>query len=203
MKDPYLGGHNMASQKHRVLIFGEKVFGQQKPQLTVEYCDIDIISFPNEYEKLSRLSEYDLVILDYSAFTVDENVYQHEQEIFEKQMSDALGKGTWFCFLHYDEEVPPTVWDRNNAYKMTEMGIVNCRTGQIGFRWLERFGIQPFREKLPILNANIERNEFKVYQERWGTSKNYFRCLGGHMFASSSLIFSYSSRFALGFCLSE
>lgn len=126
--------------------------------MSIEYCDIDIISFPNEYGKLTRLSEYDLVILDYSAFKADGNIYNDEQEVFEKQMSDALGKGTWFCFLHYDEEVPSTEYDSlNNTYKMTKREIANCRNYQIGFRWLERFGIQPFRGELPILNVNIKR----------------------------------------------
>ena len=44
------------SQKYKVLIFGKKVFGEQIPNLSIDYCDVDILPFPKDYDKLNRLS---------------------------------------------------------------------------------------------------------------------------------------------------
>jgi hypothetical protein len=44
--------------------------------------------------------------LDYAPFYDGNQVYLEHQEIFEKQMIEALDAGTVFCFLHYDESVP-------------------------------------------------------------------------------------------------
>jgi hypothetical protein len=182
------------SRKHKVLIFGEQVFGSEKPTLSIDYCDVDIISFPAEYDKLSRLAEYSLVILDYSAFRTERGVYQDEQEIFEKQMLEALDKGACFCILHYDEAVP--AYDSRHP----ERTIASCRASQIGFRWLEKLNIRPYRREAPIIAATIERNEFKLYQDRWGASKNFFKPYGKCEFGD--VIFSLAKEYALGFALS-
>jgi hypothetical protein len=184
----------MMSKKHKVLIFGEQVFGSEKPTLSIDYCDVDIISFLSEYGELSRLAEYGLVILDYSAFRTERGLFQPEQEIFEKQMLEALDKGACFCILHYDEAVP--------AYdsRRQERTIASCKDNQIGFRWLEKLKIRPYRMETPILTATIERNEFKLYQERWGASKNFFEAHGSGAF--EDVIFSLHKGAALGFAIS-
>lgn len=197
----------MISEKRRVLIFGEKVFGQLWPAPSIDYCDVGIMLFPDEYEQLSRLADYDLVILDYSAFFeqregVYEKIYQHEQEIFEKQMSAALEAGACFCILHYDEDVPSEsnkLSSANYGY-MDEFGIARCMDRQIGFRWLVKFQIRPYRSNVPIIAAAPKRNEFKLYGEGWGASKNYFKPYGKHKF--DDVIFSVNDEYALGFSLS-
>jgi len=190
----------MIPQKRRVLIFGEQVFGSKKPALSIDYCEVEAISFPAEYGKLSRLADYALVILDYSAFLQEGEVYQHEQEIFQKQMLEALDKGTCFCILHYDEDVPPE--DRYNYEDghMDKRGIASCTACQIGFRWLNAFQIRPHRISSPMIAATIERNEFKLYQERWGASKNFFKPYGGGRLGDA--IFSLDKEAMLGFAIS-
>jgi hypothetical protein len=148
----------MSSKKHKVLLFGQSVFGPQKPKLSIDYCDVDLISFPGEYNKLSRLADYNLVFLDYSGFLVDRVVRESEQEVFEKQMLEALDTGTCFCFLHYDEEVPPHDWNNSDDGYMEKKGIQLCNARQIGFRWLWRFEIRPYLFKSPIISATIKRN---------------------------------------------
>jgi len=197
----------MISEKHRVLIFGEKVFGLSKPKLSIDYCDVDVISFPDEYEQLSRLVDYDLVILDYSAFLERQGrdlwtIYKLEQEIFEKQMLAALKTGTYFCILHYDEDVP----SENRKYSsssdgyMSRRGIARCMDSQIGFRWLKRSQIRPLRMSTPVIDVILRRNEFKLYQEHWGASKNYFKPYGKGKFGD--VMFSLGDEHALGFALS-
>ena len=189
----------MISKKHKVLLFGQSVFGNLKPNLSIDYCDVDFISFPGEYNKLSRLAAYDLVILDYSAFLVGGSVREHEQEVFAKQMLEALDKGTCFCFLHYKEQVPGH--DRYNSDDgyMAEEGIEICYANQIGFRWLREFDIRPYLLKTPVISASVERNEFKVYQERWGASKNVFKTYKDGKIGE--MILSGRSGYALGFAL--
>jgi hypothetical protein len=195
----------MTVGRHKVLIFGERVFGPTKPDLSIEYCDVEAIAFPDEYEDLSKLADYDLVILDYSAFACEERIgpfpdYEAQQEIFEKQMLDALDKGGCFCILHYDEEVPP--YDQYNLDhgQMDRRGIEECESTQIGFRWLHRLRIRPYRKDSPVLNAALERSEFKLYQERWGASKNLFKPYGGGKF--QDVILSLGNGYAIGFTLS-
>src|SRR5262245_16945517 len=130
--------------KHRVLVFGQKVFGLSKPTLSVEHCEIEIISFPEEYQILSSLAEYTLVILDYSAFASSyRQVFDKEQDIFLKQMVSALDKGTCFCILHYDEEVPRTSeygWGSGN---MEADDLLRLQHLQIGLRILFSWDIRP------------------------------------------------------------
>lgn len=190
----------MSSKKHRVLIFGEQVFGSTKPKLSIDYCDIDILSFPGEYGKLTRLADYDLVVLDYSAFLIGGLLREREQEVFQKQMFEALGKGTCFCILHYDEKVPShDKYNLGEGY-MDRDGVESCKARQIGFRWLSSFQIRPYTLNTPIISAKIERNEFKLYQERWGASKNAFRPYEDGEFGD--VLFSLQNGYALGFVIS-
>ena len=197
--------HAMRASKHRVLLFGEKVYGSTKPDLSIDYCDIDIIAFPDEYENLRSLTDYDLVILDYSAFTREGSfphlaAYKTEQEIFEKQMLDALDKGSVFIFLHYDEPVPPEDKYGHDRGYMDKQGIEICKRSQIGFGWLCHSQIRPYRLDSPVLDAQLERDEFKLYKEKWGASKNLFKPY--HEGEFDDAILSLGNRYALGFALS-
>ena len=189
----------MNSRKHKVLLFGESVFGSQKPKLSVDYCDIDLIAYPKEYEKLSHLTEYDLVILDYSAFYIGGMIREHEQEVFEKQMMEALDKGTCFCILHYDEDVPAHNKYHSDSGYMDKEGIERCNESEIGFRWLRPFQIRPHRFNSQVIAASIHRNEFKMYLERWGASKNVFKPFGDGKF--SDVIFSLDGGLTVGFSI--
>lgn len=184
-------------ENHQVLIFGEKVYGSEKPNLEIDYCDVDIISFPSEFDQLTRFANYDLVLLDYSAFLCGKDLFERKQEIFEKQMMEGLENGTNFLILHYDEYAPADGYSKEGG--MNESDIAKCEERQIGFRWLRKLKIRPHRFDSPIIMANIVRNEFKLYQERWGASKNIFKPYGGGEFGD--VIFSFDNKFALGFVI--
>ena len=165
----------MNRREHKVLVFGKKVFGSKKPNISIEYCSTDFISFPDESEKPPCLSNYDLILLDYSAFLVKNKktaVYEDDQNVFEKEMLNALKRGSSFCIVHFDEEVPYKDGFRDPVGYSREIQL--SKNLQIGFRWLQRLGIYPFKDESQIIDATLKRNEFKVYHERWGTSKNYF-----------------------------
>lgn len=190
------------NQKRKVLIFGEKVFGNVlKEHLNVDYCDIDLIRFPKQYATLSHLSDYNLVLLDYAAFHLAGSTYEREQEIFEKGMLEALGSGTCFCILHYDEEVPEHNQYNYDDGKMEEGGITECSRKQIGFRWLRKFKIRPYRGDAPIIKSEIKRNEFKHYYEHWGASKHLFEPYYGHGLQDTDIIFR-SGNYLVGFARS-
>lgn len=153
----------MNSRKQRVLIFGQKVFGKVKPKVSAEYCEVDILNFPEEYHKLSYLSDYDLVILDYAPFQIDKYVYIEQQEFFEKQMIQALDSGTTFCFLHYNHQVPADDQFSYETGGMREEEVKACRKTQLGFRWLYTFKVRPFKLDCLVLDSDLKRNEFKVF----------------------------------------
>jgi len=155
----------MGKEKHRILIFGKKTCGSLPLNINLDLCDIELITFPSDYQKLGNLCEYTIVILDYSVFSLEDSFYGKEQEVFEKQMLEALDSGTCFCILHYHDLVPD------------EDGIEKCRQLQIGFRWLVEFGILPFRTKSPIISPQLKRGEFNKYMNRWGASKIVFAAL--------------------------
>lgn len=192
---------NMDSNKYKVLIFGHKTFGGISPEISnVDYCEVDRILFPNEFDKLSHLYEYDLVILSYSAFATQSNVFTKEQDIFDKGMLEALKNGTCFCFLHYNEEVPAhNKYNHEKGY-MDNNGINSCYNKQIGFRWLYRENIRPWNDNNTIIDSKILRSEFKVYKEHWGASKNSFEPYNGSQI--DDILFSLPDDFTLGFSIS-
>lgn len=181
-------------------MFGQKVFGSQRPTVSIDYCDVHTSLFPEEYEKLPRLVDYDLVLLDYSAFDLAGTVYESQQEIFEKQMLEALSKGTCFCILHYEEDVPAhDQYNREDGY-MDKKAIEVCMKRQMGFRWLKMFDIRPFKIDHLIMSGRINRNEFKEYIDRWGATKNVFKAYGETHF--EDVIYSLGLPWALGFAIS-
>jgi len=191
----------MISKKRKVLIFGQKVFGPQKPTVSIDYCDVHTSLFPQEYEKLPRLVDYDLVLLDYSAFDLAGTVYESQQEIFEKQMLEALGAGTCFCILHYQEQAPLSDSKVPGTGYIDTKAVASCRRKEIGFRWLEKFQIRVVSFESPKMSALVNRNEFKLFQERWGSSKNAFIPYSGGNF--SDVILSLETGEAVGFALSQ
>jgi len=183
-------------EKHRVLLFGKKTY-HTPLTIKLDSCEVEQILFPDGGKMPRSLSEYTLVILDYAAFMAERgSVYQKEQEIFEKMMLEALSLGTCFCIVHYDEMVPEDVRYGYGRGGMDKDGYDKCYHLQIGFRWL--LSIRPFRSDSPIIDAQIKRNEFKKYMDRWGASKNAFQPYADGNFSD---IVSEIPNFALSFVL--
>jgi len=158
---------------HNILLFGNKlVGGLSKNDLEHESATIHVIPFPTNYELLERLSTYSLVILDYATFQDGASVRSEPQDIFEKQMLDALDAGTTFCFVHYKELVPGYDQHSHQTGYMVKSDIAKCRDFQIGFRWL--FNIRPHVGKDLLLSTDAVRNEFKPFLDKWGASYNGF-----------------------------
>ena len=86
-------------------------------------------------------------------------------------MLEALEVGTSFCFLHYDEKVP----SRDGFTGMPSKTDVDvCFYQQIGFRWLINRDVSLVRNDFAILRSEVVRNEFNLYNGRWGSTKNAF-----------------------------
>ncbi len=191
----------MESPNHKVLVFGENVYGKIKPKLHVEYCEIDTCSFPLGFNSMCRLGSYDLVILDYRAFVWDTRLYKKEQDIFDKQMTEALEKGCTFCILHYDEQVPKD-YKYEDEHFMQDEDIQEFSQKQIGFRWLNRLKVRPKYSETLLANANYIKNEYKAYLNRWGASHIYFiKFSSNREIGFGDLIYSLSDDLVLGFCL--
>jgi len=190
-------------EKHRILIFGEKICGSKPLNVNLDFCEVEIIPFPSDYRKLKSLSEYTLVILDYCAFSSEDQQttsYPKEQDIFEAQMLEALNAGTRFCILHYDEIVPEHDGHNVKQGYMDEDDIRKCRRSQIGFRWLDGFSIKVSRvERLIFSDRGTRRNEFRKYMTRWGTTKNLFKPYGEGSF--SDIISGLGENYAVAFTL--
>src|SRR5688572_7575302 len=79
----------------------------------------------------NRLHEYDLVVVGYSEF--GENGSGKIE--FDKQLLQAVERGTSVCFLHYDEPFPGPISSNGSTYVDTHAAD---RLGQIqpGFFWL-------------------------------------------------------------------
>jgi len=197
----------MGKDKHRVLLFGKRTFGPKRlTNIESNLWYVDQIRFPDEHKKWKDLSSYTLVILDYSTFySTDEEIFStdeeivHPKEIFEKQMIKALTRGTSFCILHYDEDVPE--YNKSNPQEgwMSKEDARKYRQLQVGFRWLNEFSIRPFRHYEPIMKGQLKRNEFKGYIENWGTSKIVFKSYGKGSY--SDIIYQLDEDFALAFTL--
>lgn len=166
-------------EKHKVLVFGDETFGNTYPTIKSELFEVTFQRFPPTWEKHRRASDYSIVILDYSAFPVG---CEEEQNIFEKELFEALDKGATICFLHYDEEVPR--YDEHNYQegKMNSSDIEKLLNKQIGFRFLYYLHVRPTKIPRPIHWGETKRSEFKSYLDKWGSSKNVFECYGKGIF---------------------
>jgi len=190
----------MGKDKHRVLLFGKRTFGPKMlKNIESDLWEVDQIRFPDDREKWKDLSSYTLVILDYSTFYSTDGEIVHLKEIFEKQMIKALTRGTSFCILHYDEDVPEE--DKSNPQKgwMSKEDVRKYRQLQVGFRWLNEFSIRPIRYYEPIMKGQLKRNEFKRYIDNWGASKMAFKSYGKGSY--SDIIYQLDEDFALAFTL--
>ena len=164
MSNPDMEKEPQGSDKHRVLIFGERTYAGVATLQSTDTLDVDVVAGIND---VGDLANYEVVILDYSTFLgTGGSVDSYGQELFEKQMLRAVASGTSFCFLHYDERTPRRGYPEEFTW---------CLERQIGFRWLSKFDIQAYRSTSPILFCQVRRNEFQEYMSRHGTSKNYFR----------------------------
>ena len=69
----------MGKEKHRILLFGKKTF-HTPLTIKLDSCEVEQVLFPDDGRMPRTLSEYTLVILDYSAFmTEGGRVYQKVQ----------------------------------------------------------------------------------------------------------------------------
>jgi len=160
--------------KHKVLVFGSKTFGNRIPTIKSELFDVTFERFPEGWNEHKRISDYSIIILDYCAFQSDTSVYKEAQEIFEKELFEALDKGATVCFLHYDEEVPPYARENpRNGYMKTDSKNKLLEL-QIGFRFLDVLSVRPAKLDKPIHDGEIIRTEFKNFLDKWGSSKNLF-----------------------------
>jgi hypothetical protein len=164
--------------KHRVLLFGRKLFDLYGSQLSsTNNADIQVIDFPydeDQYSNLQRLTDYTLVVTDYAPFQYDEDLYPEQQNVFDKLISEALQSGTTICFVHYNEDIP-----RGDKYstKAAEIYAGDCaklRRSQLGFRILDRLSIRPWKNDTPILDCTIQRGVFQPFLIKWGASHNCF-----------------------------
>lgn len=186
-------------EKHKILVFGTKVFGSYIPQISSELFSVDFLPFPSDdWKEAPRMSNYSIIIMDYSAFETGDSIYKEAQEIIEKQLFEALNNGSTLCFLHYDESVPS--YDKYNysGGHMNEEAIKDHLEQQVGFRFLNYFPIKPERTGRPLLSVKIKRTEFKNFADKWGTSKNAFKWYDKGNFDDYILGLD---NFALGFCL--
>ena len=164
---------------HEVLLFGNKVFGElDETDFVHQNARIDLLPFPSGYSSLKRLANYTLVILDYSAFIAGNKLHNEPQEVFAKQMIEALDAGTTFCFVHNNEDVPEEDKYSFQTGHMRKDDIDKCLQRQIAFRWLKNFSIRPIHNDNIILSGEISRNEFKVFLDKWGASHNVFHSYG-------------------------
>ncbi|OGF68230.1 MAG: hypothetical protein A2Y62_15990 [Candidatus Fischerbacteria bacterium RBG_13_37_8] len=183
--------------KHKVLIFGNKTFGELIPVIQSELFDVIFEKFPDGWGKHENISNYSIIILDYSAFLGNNSIYPKQQEIFEKELFLALDKGATVCFLHYNDDVPmhdPYNFEDGN---MNQFQINILLEFQIGFRFLRFFSIRPMKIDQAILWAKITRIEFKNFLDKWGATKNIFRCYGKDTF--DDIIYDFNKESALGF----
>lgn len=174
----------MGKEKHRVLIFGKRTYGLGGLNINLDLSDVELINFSGSgYSKMEELSEYTLIILDYSVFSSEGSIgYEKAQEIFEKQMLKALNQGACFCFLHYDDDVPRK--DKyNHTHEMNKEDVEACRRSQIGLYWLNEFDIKPIRFDRPVICSRVIRNEFKEYMEKAGASRIIFESYGKEPFS--------------------
>lgn len=156
-------------KKYKVLVFGNDVFGSSAPTIISDLFSVTFESFPNGWTLHNRLSNYSLVILDYSAFNIGCTLYKKHQEIFEKELLEALDKGTNVCFLYYDNDAATDKWDAISIPAMLK--------NQIGYKFICTV-LQPVKSEGAIHAGNIRRGEFKTYHEKWGSGKITFFPIG-------------------------
>jgi len=162
---------------HRVLIFGEHVFGNNPSLKEHKNAEIQALRV-EDYKTLKRLTDYTLIILDYAPFGRAGSESVRRLNILEKMMQEALDVGTTFCIVHYDETVPNYDEFNRSTGNMKNADMEECSTYQIGFRWLYLFSIRPNRLDQPVIDTEIKRNDFRPFLKKWGTSYNFFTSFG-------------------------
>jgi hypothetical protein len=182
--------------KHKVLVFGSNTFGENIPAIKSDIFDVTFQKFPENWDTHIRASNFSIIILDYCAFQSNGSVYKEAQEIFEKELFEALDKGATICFLHYDETVPDFDKYNHKLDYMDQNSLDTLMQFQIGLRFLYHLSIKPSKSDRPIHWGKIKKTEFKNYFDKWGSSKNFFNHYGETKFDD---IICHVSDFALGF----
>jgi hypothetical protein len=190
---------NPTTKGHRVLLFGQKLFdGCQEDLKDHANAEITTLKFPDDYNKLKRLSDFTLVIADYAAFSGLGSLYPEAQGVFEKMMIEALSAGTSFCFVYFNEEVPRYDQYGYNTAQMNEGDMKRLAKSQIGYRWLFLLKIKPIHSDSVILVGDVKRQEFQRFFDRWGGSHHCFSTYGDRKF--DDLLIAFDEE-ALGFVL--
>lgn len=182
--------------KHKVLVFGCRTFGNYMPIIKSDIFDITFQRFPEEWGNHKRASNYSIIVLDYCTFYDGVSVHKEAQEIFEKELFEALDKGATICFLHYDEEIPRFDQYNHKLAGMDEDSLKHLLEWQIGLRFLYHLSIKPARNDRPIHWGKLKRTEFKNYFDKYGSGKNFFKHYDENTFGD---IIYYISDYAIGF----
>lgn len=185
---------------HKVLLFGTNLFGEYAPEITSpENATVDTVPFPQVQSWPERLATFSLVILDYAAFNIGGHIHGERQDIFEKQMIEALDQGTTFCFVHYNAAVPAS--DTGYEDGMSPGAVDSHAKFQIGFKWLALFSIKPLNNGHPIHMGHVSRGEFSPFLNRWGTSYNSFELRRRSKTNVDDVIYSLNENELLGFTI--
>jgi len=160
-----------------VLLFGARIAnGLKESVLQTDYAYVDYLGYPDGYDRISQLTDYTLVVVDYDAFGQARSDTKKDQEVFDKLLLNALDSGTAVCFVYYDEQTP--AFDKT-AYRLGNMhpnDVKQLTKQQVGFRWLRKASdIATVSGDDPIHSAKCHKTEFEPYFRRWGSGKIAFK----------------------------
>lgn len=142
------------------LIFGKNILSSMSIlQMKRDDVEVNLIPFPDKYNELDRLSNYDIVIFDYAAFFIKTTHYKEKEKTFIKQMLEASEKGTTFCILH-NAEPKFTKEVENMAY--------------LGYHLCKILKLEAKRSGYPIFDGEIRNQVFQSFLKKWGTSHYFF-----------------------------
>lgn len=141
---------------YNVLLFGSNlVYDIGHNLFNHPNATVTVIDFPDRFENLDKLSDYDLVIMTFNAFISGSTFYIEQERIFEKLMVDALNKGTNFCIVHYNEKLSTNLNENRKIF---------------GYRILKQQGINTLYNSSVYNEGNILVNEFHDFFVKWGAS---------------------------------
>lgn len=153
--------------KEKILVICKSASFQN---FSTDNYEIIFQSFPNNWHKHKRANNYSIIILDYDVF------YDHpkEQEIFEKELFEALDNAATVCFLHYDETIPNHDEYNCTAPYFNRKHVNHLKQHQIGLKFLLMVNIAPHKIT-ELIHPKLKTEEFKNYGDKWACSKLYFK----------------------------
>jgi len=144
-----------------------------------------------------RLADFDLCVLDYSdAF--DRANFKSQ---FDKQLIEAMDRGTSVCFTHYNEATPGPQLSDGYVYKDN---VTQCINKLPGFMWHHANDIGIASSSFPYLTGSCLRNEFTGFFRKWGVSHNFFTSFNGHefedvLYKSNDDVVAFVAKYRQGF----